>query len=184
MKNGKWELRIGSVLAGIVIFLAVLSFFWTPYGINEIDKTARMAAPSLQHLFGTDNLGRDVFSRAIVGGRFTLLVAVCTVGACTVISTVLGLLSGYVGGVADEVIMRVIDAINSFPGILIALVIVTIMHQGNYTIVIALCVMFVPSFTRIVRTGTLQYRDADFVRSNKIFGDSDLRLLLVHIFRM
>ena len=77
MKNGKWELRIGSVLAGIVIFLAVLSFFWTPYGINEIDKTARMAAPSLQHLFGTDNLGRDVFSRAIVGGRFTLLVAVC-----------------------------------------------------------------------------------------------------------
>lgn len=182
MKNGKWELRIGSVLAGIVIFLAVLSFFWTPYGINEIDKTARMAAPSLQHLFGTDNLGRDVFSRAIVGGRFTLLVAVCTVGACTVISTVLGLLSGYAGGVADEVIMRVIDAINSFPGILIALVIVTIMHQGNYTIVIALCVMFVPSFTRIVRTGTLQYRDADFVRSNKIFGDSDLRLLLVHIF--
>lgn len=182
MKQGKWELRIGIALAGIVIFLALLSMFWTPYGINEMDKTARMAPPSLQHLFGTDNLGRDVFSRAIVGGRFTLLVAIGTVGSCTVISTILGLISGYVGGLADEIIMRIIDAVNSFPGILIALVIVSVLQQGNYTIVIALCVMFIPSFTRIVRTGTLQYKDADFVRNSKVFGDSDLRLLLVHIF--
>ena len=181
-KQGKWELRIGLILAGIVIFLALLSLVWTPYGINEMDKTARMAPPSLRHLFGTDNLGRDVFSRAIVGGRFTLLVAVGTVGSCTVISTALGLISGYVGGIVDEIIMRIIDAVNSFPGILIALVIVSVLQQGNYTIVIALCVMFIPSFTRIVRTGTLQYRDADFVRSSRVFGDSDLRLLLVHIF--
>lgn len=181
-KQGKWELRIGLILAGIVVFLALLSLVWTPYGINEMDKTARMAAPSLRHLFGTDNLGRDVFSRAIVGGRFTLLVAVGTVGSCTVISTALGLISGYVGGIVDEIIMRIIDAVNSFPGILIALVIVSVLQQGNYTIVIALCVMFIPSFTRIVRTGTLQYRDADFVRSSRVFGDSDLRLLLVHIF--
>lgn len=181
-KQGKWELRIGLILAGIVVFLALLSLVWTPYGINEMDKTARMAPPSLRHLFGTDNLGRDVFSRAIVGGRFTLLVAVGTVGSCTVISTALGLISGYVGGIVDEIIMRIIDAVNSFPGILIALVIVSVLQQGNYTIVIALCVMFIPSFTRIVRTGTLQYRDADFVRSSRVFGDSDLRLLLVHIF--
>lgn len=181
-KQGKWELRIGLILAGIVVFLALLSLVWTPYGINEMDKTARMAAPSLRHLFGTDNLGRDVFSRAIVGGRFTLLVAVGTVGSCTVISTALGLISGYVGGIVDEIIMRIIDAVNSFPGILIALVIVSVLQQGNYTIVIALCVMFIPSFARIVRTGTLQYRDADFVRSSRVFGDSDLRLLLVHIF--
>jgi peptide/nickel transport system permease protein len=182
MKNGKWELRIGLVLAGIVVALAVLSIFWTPYGINEMDKTAKLAAPSLRHLMGTDNMGRDVFSRAIVGGRFTLLVAVCTVASCTVVSTILGLVSGYVGGAVDVIIMRIMDAINSFPGILIALIFVTVMSYGNYTIVLALCVMFVPSFTRIVRTGTLQYKNAEFVRCNRVFGDSDLRLLLVHIF--
>lgn len=181
-RKGKWELRIGCVLSGFVIALSVLSLFWTPYGINDMDKTARLAAPSLQHLFGTDNMGRDVFSRAIVGGRFTLLVAIGTVGSCTVISSILGLLSGYIGGAVDEIIMRIIDAINSFPGILIALMIVTVLPRNDYTIVIALCVMFIPSFTRIVRTGTLQYKNADFVRNNRVFGDSDVRLLLVHIF--
>lgn len=180
--KGKRELQIGGILSGIVIALSVLSLFWTPYGINEMDASARLTPPSLIHLFGTDNMGRDIFSRAIVGGRFTLLVAIGTVGSCTVVSSVLGLISGYVGGVTDEIIMRIIDAINSFPGILIALIIVTVMPRSDYTIVIALCVMFIPSFTRIVRTGTLQYRNADFVRNNKVFGDSDLRLLLVHIF--
>ena len=182
MKNGKFEIRVGAVLVGIIVFLALLSLFYTPYDINQMNPAARFQAPSLTHLFGTDNMGRDVFSRAIVGARFTLLVAIATVAGCTVISSVLGLLSGYFGGIADEIIMRVVDAINSFPGILIALIIVTIMEHGNYTIIIALCIMFIPSFTRIVRTGTLQYRNADFVKCNRVFGDSDLRLLLVHIF--
>lgn len=181
MKNGKTELLTGGILVGTVAALAVLSLFRTPYGINEMDAAARLSAPSLRHIFGTDNMGRDVFSRAIVGGRFTLLVAVLTVGSCTLISIVLGLVSGYFGGIADEIIMRVIDAVNSFPGILIALIIVTVMERSNSTIVIALCIMFIPSFTRIVRTGTLEYRNADFVRSSRTYGDSDLRLLVVHI---
>ena len=182
MKNGKWEFRIGCILTGLVAALAVISLFYTPYDINAMDVTQRMAAPSLQHLFGTDNFGRDIFSRAIVGARFTLFVAASTVLSCTVISSVLGLISGYVGGAVDELIMRLVDAINSFPGILIALIIVSVMEHSNYTIIIALCIMFIPSFTRMVRTGTLQYKNADFVKSNRIFGDSNLRLLLVHVF--
>ena len=182
MDSGRTELKIGCVLTGIIVFLAVLSMFWTPYDINYMDYTARLAAPSLKHIFGTDNLGRDIFSRAIKGGGYTLVVAVTTVAGCTVISSILGLLGGFFGGLVDEIIMRVIDAVNSFPGILIALIVVTVMKSSDYTIIIALCIMFVPSFTRIVRTGTLQYKNANFVWSNKIFGDSDLRLLLVHIF--
>ena len=161
MKKGLTEIRIGCILTGFIIFLALLSLVYTPYDINQMDTSVRMQAPSLAHLFGTDNMGRDVFSRAITGARFTLMVAICTVAGCTLISSVLGLVSGYAGGIADEIIMRVIDAINSFPGILIALI---------------------PSFTRIVRTGTLQYKDAIFVKSNRIFGDSELRLALVHVF--
>ncbi len=182
MKKGLTEIRIGCILTGFIIFLALLSLVYTPYDINLMDTSVRMQAPSLAHLFGTDNMGRDVFSRAITGARFTLMVAICTVAGCTLISSVLGLVSGYAGGIADEIIMRVIDAINSFPGILIALIIVTVMEHGRYTIIIALCIMFIPSFTRIVRTGTLQYKDAIFVKSNRIFGDSELRLALVHVF--
>ena len=181
MKSGKAEMIIGCVLIGIIVLLAVGSLFGTPYDINAMDNFARMQAPSAEHLFGTDNYGRDIFSRAIVGARFTLIVAVSTVVGSTLISIFLGLISGYAGGVIDEFIMRVIDAINSFPGILIALIIVTVMEHGSYTIIVALIIMFIPSFTRIVRTGTLQYKNADFVRSNRGFGDSNVRLLLVHI---
>ena len=117
----------------------------------------------------------------MVGARFTLLVSAATVFLATMISIVLGLVCGYAGGMLDEIVMRVIDAINSFPSILIALVMVSILNYGKLTIIPALVIMFIPSFTRIVRTGTLQYKNADFVLSNKVFGDSDARILFVHI---
>ena len=91
MKDGKVEFRIGCILTGIIAALAVISLFYTPYDINEMNTAMRLQPPSLQHLFGTDNFGRDIFSRAIVGARFTLVVAASTVLSCTAISSVLGL---------------------------------------------------------------------------------------------
>lgn len=179
--TGDAELRIGFVLVGIVLFLGILSIFYTPHDVYEMDTTIRSQAPSMQHFFGTDNYGRDIFSRAMVGARFTLLVSGSTVLLATAVSIILGLVCGYVGGMLDEVVMRVIDAVNSFPSILIALVMVSILNYGKLTIIPALVIMFIPSFTRIVRTGTLQYKNAEFVLSNKVFGDSDLRILFVHI---
>ena len=179
--TGDAELRIGFVLVSIVLFLGILSVFYTPHDVYEMNTAVRSQAPSLQHFFGTDNFGRDIFSRAMVGARFTLLVSGSTVLLATAISVILGLICGYVGGMLDEVVMRVIDAINSFPSILIALVMVSILNYGKLTIIPALVIMFIPSFTRIVRTGTLQYKNAEFVLSNKVFGDSDLRILFVHI---
>lgn len=179
--TGDAEFRIGFVLVGIVLFLGILSIFYTPHDVYEMDTTIRSQAPSLQHFFGTDNYGRDIFSRSMVGARFTLLVSGSTVLLATAVSIILGLVCGYVGGMLDEVVMRVIDAINSFPSILIALVMVSILNYGKLTIIPALVIMFIPSFTRIVRTGTLQYKNAEFVLNNKVFGDSDLRILFVHI---
>ena len=181
MKKGTPELIIGGILTGAVIIIALVSIFYTPYDINAMDTTRRMAAPSLVHLFGTDNFGRDIFSRVMAGSRFTLLVAVATVLSSAFFGTVLGMISGYIGGFIDELIMRVIDAVNSYPGIMVALIIVTVLPYGNFTIVVALCIMFIPSFTRIVRTGVLQYKNADFVKNNRVFGVSDFRLLTVHI---
>lgn len=179
--TGDAELRIGLVVVGFIVALGVLSIFYTPFDVYEMNTSIRSQAPSLTHFFGTDNFGRDVFSRAMVGARFTLLVSVSTVLLAAVISIILGLVCGYAGGMLDEIVMRVIDAINSFPSILIALVMVSILNYGKLTIIPALVIMFIPSFTRIVRTGTLQYKNADFVLSNKVFGDSDVRILFVHI---
>ena len=179
--TGDAELRIGLVIVGFIVALGILSIFYTPFDVYEMNTSIRSQAPSLTHFFGTDNFGRDVFSRAMVGARFTLLVSVSTVLLAAVISIILGLVCGYAGGMLDEIVMRVIDAINSFPSILIALVMVSILNYGKLTIIPALVIMFIPSFTRIVRTGTLQYKNADFVLSNKVFGDSDVRILFVHI---
>ena len=143
--TGDAEFRIGFVLVGIVLFLGILSIFYTPHDVYEMDTSIRSQAPSLQHFFGTDNYGRDIFSRAMVGASFTLLVSGSTVLLATAVSIILGLVCGYVGGMLDEVVMRVIDAINSFPSILIALVMVSILNYGKLTIIPALVIMFILS---------------------------------------
>lgn len=179
--TGDTELRIGLVIVAVIVALGILSVFYTPWDVYEMNTAVRSQPPSAAHFFGTDNFGRDIFSRAMVGARFTLLVSGSTILIAAGISIVLGLICGYAGGLLDEALMRVIDAINSFPSIMIALVMVSVLNYGKLTIIPALVIMFVPSFTRIVRTGTLQYKNADFVQSNKVYGDSDLRILFVHI---
>ncbi|MBR1913186.1 MAG: ABC transporter permease [Treponema sp.] len=182
MKNISFNFLVGSTLIFIVFFLAFVSFFYTPYSISAMDDLARNLPPSRLHIAGTDAFGRDIFSRLMVGARFTLIVALATVAVSTVVGSVIGLVSGYVGGAADEIIMRFADVFSSFPGILMALVIVTVMNYGQYTIVIALCVMFVPSYVRIVRVGTLQCKKSEFVQNYRVYGASHLRLIAVHIY--
>lgn len=182
MKKKDPLLYVGAFIVGAVLALAFVSLFYTPYGINEMNIDSRSLPPSLAHLAGTDNLGRDIFSRLMVGARFTLLVAVCTVVLSSVTGSVLGLLCGYFGGLFDEIVMRAVDTLTSLPGILIALVIVTVMDWGAFTIIIALFIMFTPSFTRVVRVGTLKYKNADFVQNCRVFGCSVWRILFVHIY--
>jgi peptide/nickel transport system permease protein len=118
----------------------------------------------------------------MVGARFTLLVALATVAVSTVIGSIVGLIAGYVGGLVDEIIMRLSDVLSSFPGLLLALVIVTVLNYGQYTIVIALCIMFVPSYIRIVRVGTLQCKESEFIQNYRVYGASHFRLIAVHIY--
>lgn len=181
MKKLNTDFRIGMFFSGFVLLLMVISLFFTPYDSNLMTVTDRLFPPSIRHWFGTDNFGRDIFSRVMVGTKFTLLVAVSTVAISAAIGTILGMLSGYLGGILDEAVMRVMDALTSFPGILLALVLVTVLGQGEYTIIVALAILFIPSFTRIARSGTLQHKNADFVKSAQVFGVSDLRIIFVHI---
>jgi peptide/nickel transport system permease protein len=115
----------------------------------------------------------------MAGGRYTLLTAIITVAGSAAIGSALGMLAAFIGGLWDEITMRLMDSLSSFPGILLALVTITLLDSG--ALVIALLILFIPSFTRVMRSGTLQYRSKDFILAARIIGTSRGRILLVHI---
>jgi peptide/nickel transport system permease protein len=181
--NEKWnaELKTGAALCLIIAGISLAGLFYLPYGYNEMESSRRFLPPQARHLLGTDNFGRDVFSRIVTGSRYTLLTAILTVAGSGFAGSVLGLISGYAGGIWDEIIMRLMDAVSSFPGILLALVMVALLDNGQFTLLIALLVLFIPGFVRIMRSGTLQYKHRDFVRAAQIMGASAPRILFCHI---
>ncbi|MCL2276687.1 MAG: ABC transporter permease [Treponema sp.] len=171
----------GAAIGIFIILLSLISVFWSPYNLNEINASLRLQPPGVNHLFGTDNLGRDIFSRVITGGRYSLILAVCAVTASAFIGCLLGLLSGYLGGIIDEIITRIIDTLSSFPGIILALLLVAVIDNSRYSLLIALIILFIPSYTRVIRTGAMQYRNSLFVQAEKIIGASFFRVTFIHI---
>ena len=186
MKKHKIKLNtnliIGICLLLLVSTPVVISFFWMPYDVNAMDSSSILQAPSLRHVFGTDNFGRDIFCRVIEGTRSTFLIALFTVIAGAGIGTVIGALTGYYGGIVDEILMRVNDCLASFPSILLALVVVSILDKGVLNVCIALGIVFIPSFARIMRSEFIEQSKKDYVSSARLMGASDMRIIFVHIF--
>ena len=171
----------GSVITGGILILVFLGIFFSPYDPTQMNATAKLQGISLQHIMGTDHMGRDVFSRVLYGSRVTLVIAAGTVLIGAGIGTLLGALTGYFGGIFDEIMMRIIDALFAFPSVLLALVFVSLFNSGTYEVMIALGIAFIPSFARIVRSEFLRYRSMDYVESARIQGASDLRIIFEHI---
>jgi peptide/nickel transport system permease protein len=176
----------GSLKAGAVLFFAaggmtLLGFFYLPYDYNGMDSASRFLSPGFPHLMGTDNFGRDVLSRVMTGGRYTLLTALVTVAGSALAGSVLGLCSGFAGGLWDEAVMRLMDTLSAFPGVLLALAMISLLGNGGGTLIAALLILFIPGFTRIMRSGMLQYKSRDFVRSAEIMGTPKPRIIFVHI---
>ena len=167
--------------ACIIVGMALTSFFYTPYDFNEMDASRRFQRPDSAHIMGTDNFGRDIFSRVMIGGRYTLAVALITVFFGVMIGASLGLISGYIGGAVDEAVMRLMDALSSFPGILLALVMVSLLENRPSTLIIALLILFIPGYVRIMRNGILLYKKMDFVKIAEIMGAGHIRIIFVHI---
>jgi len=176
-----FELKFGAVLGIFIVIMSLVGFFWSPYDYNSMDNSKRLLSPSAGHLLGTDNFGRDIFSRIMAGGGNSLLVAVCTVAGAAAAGSILGLLAGFLGGIAEEIIMRIIDTINSFPGIVIALMFTAVMDNGQFTLFIALLILFIPSFTRVMRTIAMQYKDAAFIQAERLLGAGFFRITFIHI---
>lgn len=176
-----YKLIVGCTIIAAVLLFVLIGCFFTPYDPNGMDGSAKNLAPGIKHLFGTDNFGRDILSRVMEGSRTTFFVALCTVLIGSVFGVIIGALTGYYGGLLDEVIMRVNDVITSFPSILLALIFVSILGIGTFNIILALGIIFIPSFSRVVRSEFITYRQRDFVLNAKLMGASDLRIMFLYI---
>ena len=173
--------KAGLIITGIMLVIIIVGLFWTPYDPNAMDGSAKMQGPSFSHILGTDNFGRDIFSRVVQGAGSTFLIAAATVAIGLAIGTLLGAITGYYGGWLDEVLMRLNDSILAFPSILLALVLIAVMGPGKYNIIVALGILFIPSFARIVRTEVAKQKNTDYVRAAKLMGAGDIRILILHI---
>ena len=164
-----------------LVLVAVVGYYLVPFGINQYDYNAILQGPSGKHLFGTDEFGRDLFSRIVCGTRISLAVGLSAVTVGAICGTILGLLSGYYGGIIDSIIMRICDTLFAFPGIILAIAIVAVLGSGLYNVVIAVAVFSTPTFARLVRSRTLALKEAVFVQAAKSMGASDMRILFKHI---
>ena len=180
-KKRNWNLILGLSLTLFFLAAAVLGQFWTPYPPTQMDALQVNMAPCLAHPMGTDNFGRDILSRVMYGSGNTFFVAVCTVLIGGVVGTAAGALTGYYGGILDNALMRISDMILSFPSVLLALLFISLMGPGKYNIILALGLLFIPVFARIVRSEVIRCRELDFVKSAKVMGVGNLRIIFVHI---
>ena len=174
-------LVMGGIIMGIILLVIIVGFFWTPYEPTKMNASEKLQGISLKHIMGTDNMGRDVFSRVMYGSRVTLLIAMGTIIIGAGVGTIIGAITGFYGGIIDEVSMRVIDALFAFPSILLALVIVSLFGVGWMQLVISLGIAFVPSFARIVRGEVLRCKSMDYIENARLQGVSNIRLIFVHI---
>lgn len=171
----------GLIMVALVVAMGLLSLVYTPYDGEMADKTARFVKPCLKHIFGTDRLGRDVFSRCLVGAKTTFFVSISIVFIGAVFGTLIGAITGFFGGLVDEVLMRINDGVASFPSILLALIFVSIFGSNTRSVIIVLGILFIPSFARVVRSEYIRERNKDYVKSMKLYGAGNFRLMFGHI---
>lgn len=171
---------------GIVICLgwilaAVFAPVIAPYDPIAQDLTLRLNAPSAQHLFGTDNFGRDIFSRVIYGGRYSLLAGCLSVTIAGVIGTFYGALAGYVGGWLDNVMMRFSEMILSFPSLILAMIINAVMGSNLFNTMFALVIVSWPTYARLMRSVVLSVKENEYVNAAEALGASRMRILMKEI---
>lgn len=174
------KLGVAMVLA-LLLAALVSAVGLTPYDPIAQDPTARLAAPSGEHWFGTDQFGRDTFSRILEGLRFSLQVAVIAVGLAALIGTAAGVVAGFLGGWVDAVVMRVADVLFAIPALLLALALIAALGRGWFNTALAIAVVYVPIFARVARGPVLSVRDQDFIRAGRVLGYSRTRLMLRHV---
>ena len=180
------ESRLNGLAVAIVALILLLAVFGpliAPQNPDQINLTAVLQGPSIHHWFGTDNIGRDLLSRVLAGGRISVEVAVIILSLSVAFGTILGIVSGLVGGLADEFIMRLTDLFLAFPGFILAAAIAATLGPSLQHTVLALAVVFWPWYTRLVRGQVLSLREREFVLASRLAGAGTMWIATRHLVR-
>ena len=191
VRNQRWALvkraltargaPFGAAVLALVVLMALVAPFISPYDPLKQDLVNARLAPSAEHLLGTDDLGRDVLSRVIYGSRVSLIAGLVSVAIGVVVGSLLGLVAGFSGGVADSLVMRLVDAVLAFPGLVLALALGAVMGAGLFGVVIALGVVYTPTFARLMRGQVLSIREREFVAAARVIGSPAWRIVAKHV---
>jgi peptide/nickel transport system permease protein len=183
-----WRLLLGNpvtvasaVVLTVIVFVAVAANWVAPYEVNDVDVPNALRAPGGAHWFGTDELGRDVFSRVLVAVQASMRVAVISVVFAVVVGVAIGVVSGYRGGWVDTVFMRIVDVMFAFPVLLLALAVVAVLGPGLTTTILAIGIVYTPIFARVARASTMSVRVEPFVSVSRSMGTGHLYILRRHI---
>ena len=172
---------VGLVGLTLIVLAVVFAEQVTPY--NPIDRSTpeRNLGPSLAHPFGTDKLGRDIMSRVLYGGRVSLQVGFLSIALATMVSVPLGLIAGFVGGLPDDVIMRVMDLILAFPGLILVIWLVSLLGSDMKNVIISIAFFSLPTYARLIRGVTLSIREMEYVMAARSMGAGSLRIMFFHV---
>ena len=171
----------GAIIFGLIVVLAMIGIWQTPYDPVLIDTPHRLVDPNGEHWFGTDHYGRDIYSRIISGAHLSLIMGLVSVALAMTVGLTLGLPSGYSGGRFDFFVMRAMDLLLSFPSVLLALGIVAIVGPNESNVILAVGIATVPTFTRLVRASVLSVRALPYIEAARATGCSQGRILLRHV---
>lgn len=172
---------VGTAIVLFFVFLACFSPWLAPQGINDQLLTDRLQPPSSQYWFGTDDFGRDIFSRVIHGARISLMVGFLSVVGSVVVGSILGIIAGYYGKWIDMIISRIFDIMLAFPSILLAIAVVSVLGPSLRNALIAIAIINIPNFGRLIRSKVLSIKEEEYITSAKAIGMRDIRILFSHI---
>ena len=164
------SLMAGIIISLVVITLSIISFWYTPFDPYSMNINTRFLPPSLEHPFGTDNYGRDLFSRCMIGGRIAFSVGGISTSIAIIFGLILGLISGLSNRIVDEIIMRFMDGLYAFPAIVFAIAIVSVFGPNIYNAMIAIGVVRIPIFARQVRSEVISLKQRDFIKASRAIG--------------
>ena len=180
LKKNKMAM-VGLVQIILLIIMALFADFIAPYGVDDQDLAQKFQPPSAAHLFGTDDFGRDVFSRVIYGSRYSLAIGACAAVLSAAVGMLVGALAGFYGGKTDNVLMRLIDIMLAIPSTLLGISIVAALGNGIRNVIIAVAIGAVPAYARIVRASILSVKEQEYIEAARSIGASDLRIIMRHI---
>ena len=168
----------GTVVMVLFILMAVFAPFVAPYDPLQQDLAGKFAPPSRAHLMGQDELGRDILSRVIYGARISLTAGLAAVAVATAVGTLVGVVAGYFGGWPDSALMRLMDVLLSFPSILLAIVIVSILGPSLSNAMLAVGIVFIPQIARVTRSAVISVRERDYIEAERALGASNAQIVL------